>query len=318
MISRENFNKKKTVYCFTSIGEKISIKNDNVIIKDKEGKVKLQTSCFRLFAIYIIGDTSLTTPLVKYSHKFGFSIVLMTSSFRVYDILGFKMEGNFVLREKQYNYKSIDIAKYIIKTKINKQLENLKNLRHKTDEQNLNIKYIKKYSDELSNIEDNIHKIMGIEGICAKLYFETIFNDLNWLGRKPRIKSDYINSTLDIGYTMLFNYIDSILSIYGFDTYKGFLHQQFYMRKSLVCDFVEPFRFIIDWQVRKSINLKQIKEDDFLYLNNRYVLKWKENKKYVQIFSQVINEHKEDIFVFIQLFYRSFMKDKEIEEYYIY
>ena len=34
--------------------------------------------------------------------------------------------------------------------------------------------------------------------------------------------------------------------------------KEFYMRKSLVCDLVEPLRPIIDQQVKKSINLKKL------------------------------------------------------------
>ena len=88
-----------------------------------------------------------------------------------------------------------------------------------------------------------------------------MFEGLNWKGRKPRIKFDYINSSLDIGYTVLFTFIEVIANSFGFDIYVGVLHKQFYMRKSLICDFVEPFRTIIDEQVKKSINLKQIKEE---------------------------------------------------------
>lgn len=315
MISKTNFLKKKIVYCFSSAGEKIGIKNDNVIVKDKEGKVKLQTSCYSLFAIYIIGETSITSALIRYSYKFGFSIVMMSNSFKTYEILGFKMEGNTLLCKKQYEYKDTTLAKFFVENKINNQINTLKKIRVKTENNKFAIKEMRRHLVELKNTESDINYIMGKEGICAKLYFKEIYGEYDWDKRIPRIKKDYINSTMDIGYTMLFNYIDSILRIYGFDTYVGFLHQQFYMRKSLVCDFVEPFRSIIDWQIRKSINLNQINEDDFKQMNKKYVLKWEKNKIYVQIFSQAINEYNDEIFEFIQSFYRSFMKNKDIDEY---
>ena len=90
---------------------------------------------------------------------------------------------------------------------------------------------------------------MGIEGSAARVYFPRVFSNVNWKGRKPRIKNDYINTTLDIGYTMLFNIVDAILQVYGFDTYYGVFHKCFYMRKSLVCDIMEPMRPIIDYPV---------------------------------------------------------------------
>ena len=78
-------------------------------------------------------------------------------------------------------------------------------------------------------------------------------------------------------HTMLFNIVDAILQVYGFDTYYGVFHKCFYMRKSLVCDLMEPIRPVVDYQVRKSINLGQCKENDFEVINNRWCLKYKSN-----------------------------------------
>lgn len=134
------------------------------------------------------------------------------------------------------------------------------------------------------------------------------------MGRE-KAKNDYINSTLDIGYTVLFNFMDALLRIYGFDTYCGVLHRQFYMRKSLVCDVMEPFRAIVDHQIRKSINLQQCAEEDFQLVDHRYLLKWKENQKYIQFLMKGILQYKMDIFVYVQQFYRAFMKQKDAKDY---
>jgi CRISPR-associated protein Cas1 len=151
---------------------------------------------------------------------------------------------------------------------------------------------------------------MGYEGIAAKAYFNRIFGDFDWHGRRPRIKRDSINLLLDIGYTVLFNYIDALCNLYGFDTYKGNLHQQFFKRKSLVCDLVEPFRPIIDSATRKSINLKQITKDDFTKSKDgRYSLEWKQSAKIVGLYVTEISRHKQSLFRFIQSYYRWFMKN---------
>lgn len=314
MISREQFNKKQIVYCFSSSGDKIQIQNENVAIVNK-GETRLKTSCYRLFAIYIIGECSITMRVIKLAHKFGFAIVFMTSSFKLIDIIGLKMEGNTVLRQKQYGYNGYEIGKFFVENKIANQITTVKFIREQSEHRSRTIKELKKYNHLLKESTESIPSIMGIEGICAKLYFNEIFYDIGWDGRKPRIKRDYINSALDIGYTILFNHIETILRIYGFDIYKGFLHKQFYMRKSLVCDFMEPFRCIIDRQLRKSIHLRQIKKEDFKKIDSRYVLKWECNKKYVRIYTNCINEYKEEIFLFIQSFYRSFTKGKPVVAY---
>ena len=54
---------------------------------------------------------------------------------------------------------------------------------------------------------------MGLEGIVSKSFFAAYFQNNNWTVRRPRIKSDALNATLDIGYTILFNYIESFVRI---------------------------------------------------------------------------------------------------------
>ena len=315
MIGKEAFKKKQIVYCFCSAGEQIRIKNDNVLIKNKDQTTKIQLSCYRIFALFIIGDCSLSTYVFRYAKKFGFGIVLMNASFKILDIVGFKLEGNTFLEKKQYNYSSTDIPRLIIENKINNQVRILKKIRGIGDNGKQVIHSMEKYKSSLFDKTRNIHELMGIEGICAKLYFGELFGDFDWKARKPRIKTDFINSSLDVGYTILFNYIDALLRLYGFNTYVGFLHTLFYQRKSLVCDLVEPFRPIVDYQIRKSINLGQIRKIDFRKNNGKCILKFEENKKYVKIFSECINFYNEEIFLYIQSFYRNLMKGESIESY---
>lgn len=131
----------------------------------------------------------------------------------------------------------------------------------------------------------------------------------------PRVKTDYLNSTLDIGYTILFNLVEALLRIYDFDIYKGVLHRAFYMRKSLVCDLVEPIRPIIDLQIRKSINLGQFREEDFKVYNKRYELNWKKSPEYTSVLLNSLLNYKNEIFIYIRDYYRAFMKHKNAEEF---
>ena len=199
------------------------------------------------------------------------------------------------------------------KNKIENQLQSLKNIRSKTEYIREGIKLIE---DMIPKLDEEIEylEIMGIEGNAARVYFPRIFDIVQWKGRKPRIKNDYINTTLDIGYTMLFNIVDAILQVYGFDTYYGVFHKCFYMRKSLVCDIMEPMRPIIDCQIRKAINLGQCKQEHFVEYNHRWVLKYKQNPEYIRFLMKAILEYKDEIFLYIQNYYRYFMKKKSVTE----
>ena len=287
MFTAPDFSKKQVVFVFFNEGEKMSFSNDNLVIKDVNGKIKFQCTCYRLFIVFAVGHTSITSVLIQKAQKFGFFIALMTPGFRLYSIIGANKEGNFLLRSKQYCYSEMGIAKVIIANKILNQASVLKAVRNKSDSVKEAIELLNLYAGNASNT-GTLDELMGYEGMASKVYFRNHFNNVLWQGRQPRIKRDYLNSTLDIGYTMLFTFIDALLSSYGFDTYCGVLHRQFYMRKSLVCDIVEPFRVLVDCAIKKAINLKQIKEDDFLVFQNQFRLKWSESARYTE-FLMIVN-----------------------------
>lgn len=311
MLTKPDFLEKKVLLLFAHEGEKLSFKNDNIVITDSEGKIKFQLSCYCLFALFIVGGISLTSGIISRSKKFGFSIVFFSAGFKPYATMNFALEGNFLLREKQYTTNSsVDIAKQLIINKIENQRDAIKKLRDKSCKDG-----IKKLNDTIEKLQQNnydSYEIMGLEGTSAKIYFNRIFKEFNWQGRQPRVKKDEINLLLDIGYTVLFNYIEAILNIYGFDIYKGNLHKEFYKRKSLVCDIIEPFRPIVDYKIRKLINLGQIKNYKFNVYKGQYQLDWEYSNDFVRLILSEIIEYKSCIFDYIQQYYRWFMKGEEI------
>lgn len=315
MLESTDFVKKQIIFIFANQGEKISYQNDNMVVRDKEGKIKYQVSCYLIFMVMLIGDLSLTTGIIRRAKKFGFVICCLTQSFKLYSIIGNRMEGNTLLHRKQYQYESGEIAQFIVYNKIWNQRQTLNKLRKKSI---ANKEAIKKLDEYLSKLQIQAHDektLLGIEGTAARVYFPQIFDNVNWKGRKPRIKYDYINATLDIGYSMLFNLVDSMLQVYGFDVYCGVYHKEFYMRKSLACDLMEPMRPIIDWTVRKAINLGQCKKEDFQVYQNQYSLNYKNSPAYISFLMEGILQQKDDIFLFVQSYYRSFMKNREIKQY---
>lgn len=314
MFTAPDFSKKQIVFVLFNEGEKLAFSNDNLVVKDSEGKIKFQCTCYRLFIVFAVGHTSITSALIQKAQKFGFFIALMTPGFRLYSLIGAGKDGNTMLHRKQYLYESLSLAKHITANKMQNQKQELKNIRNKSDSVKEAIASIDGYILSLENAAA-LNEIMAYEGLASKLYFKNHFNNVEWHGRQPRIKRDYINSSLDIGYTLLFTFVDALLESYGFDTYCGVMHRQFYMRKSLVCDIVEPFRVLIDHEIKKAINLKQIKEEDFLTFNNQYKLKWSESSRYVKILMKPLIENKEGIFAYIQAYYRAFMKELPVNEY---
>ena len=314
MLSYPDFKQKQIVFAFVSQGDKLFFRNDNIVIKNDDG-IRHQSSAYRLFALYIVGNMSITTGLLQKAKRFGFSIFLMTYSFRLYGALISGIEGNFLLRKKQYGYEGNEIACYLVKNKISHQIDQLKKRREKNNELKAAIKKLQQYRESIVIQKPTSQDLLGIEGSASKLYFKHIFDNIEWRGRQPRAKRDITNVLLDIGYMLLFHMIDALLNIYGFDTYKGVYHKEFYQRKSLVTDIMEPFRPWIDDRIRKAYNLGQIKKEDFLKIDGQYILSYKNSKHYVAFLLDEIIAHKEVMFLFVQRYYRAFMKGLPVENY---
>ena len=120
---------------------------------------------------------------------------------------------------------------------------------------------------------------------------------------------------MDIGYTMLFNFIECFLRMFGFDLYVGVYHRMWFKRKSLVCDIMEPFRPIIDKAIRTAWNRKQFNEKDFVVRKREYVLKREKNGDYCRVFFDAMIPYKISVFKYVQSYYRCFMGRKSEVQY---
>lgn len=314
MLSYPDYKEKTVVICFTNQDERFSFRNDNLIIKDKDEKIILQLTCYRIFALWIVGNVNITSGLLERSKKFAFSICMLSYNFKTYGQWSAATDGNFLLRRKQYNFNDTTIANKIVENKIHNQQMLLKSIRNKNPECKQAVELLGNYKTSALKAND-LNSLIGLEGTASRVFFSAWFCDMNWQGRKPRAKRDRLNTLLDIGYTYLFNMIESMLNLYGFDLYLGVLHRCFYQRKSLVCDIVEPFRCIIDQQLKKSHNLKQIKEEDFIFDKGQYLLKYDKSKEYTAWILKSILDYKEDIFFYVQTYYRWFVKSKSPGEF---
>lgn len=313
-MSLPDFKYKQCLFYFSSKErDKLRFLADRLVIENENGEIKLQHSCHKAFALFIVGNITMTNIILQKAKKFGFPILLLSYNFRLDSYLHNRAEGNFLIRKKQYETtRNLSIAKQLVKQKINNQVFLLKKLRFQSEQDKNTLTMLKNVNVDLA---DESRQLMGYEGTASKAFFSCFFRNINWNRREPRTKSDINNLLLDIGYTYLFNFIEAMTAIYGFDVYCGVYHKFFYQRKSLICDLVEPFRCIIDQRLRKAHNLKQIDERDFFIKNGHYNLAYKHQTKYTRLFVKDILEYKEDIFLFIQQYYRWFMKDKELKHF---
>ncbi len=303
MLTLPDLKAKQILFVQTEHGAKnrLFFKNENVVF-EKEGKIINQASCHRILAIFVIGDFSFTSGLVKECRKRAVSLFFLGNNFGLYGALNARAEGNYMLRSMQYTMpeeKEFRMAKKLVANKMENQFRLL--------DRDLNVEAgIAEFLAQVVNAR-NPEELLGLEGNFSRVFFGEYFGKIGWLRRMPRVKPDIPNFLLDMGYTFLFNFIDSLLLLFGFDTYKGVYHKLFFQRKSLTCDIIEPFRCIIEKQLIKSYNLKQIDSKDFSVVGRRYVLDYQKSQKYGKIFMEAIMDNKEALYLFTQKFYRSLM-----------
>jgi CRISP-associated protein Cas1 len=307
MLTLPDLREKQIVFIRTEQGlaNKIKIANENIVFL-KDDKVVNRVSCHKALAVFIVGDISITSRLIREGLQYGVSFFLLKSNFDLYASLCASAEANYAARMKQYAIAEPDalaLSKQIVKNKIENQCALLRE-RGKTSAL---ASECQKISQTIARAE-NQEELLGLEGSASKKFFEEYFSDIGWRRRAPRAKPDIPNFLLDMGYTFLFNFVDALLRLHGFDTYKGFYHKLFFQRKSLTCDMVEPFRCVIDKELLKAYNLGQIKPDDFSFMKNQCSLGYEARSRYAELFMDAIMQHKEDMYKFIQGFYRAVMR----------
>ena len=316
MMSLPDFRYKQiVVHIAGGRGERLRFRKDNIVIEDREGEVLVQHSCHRLFALFVIGEISLTSVLIRQCVSFGFPIVLLGRNMRPIANIHCGADGNTLLRKRQYCLpaeKQLCIAQELVRQKIANQMRLMRDLRYLSEADKKALATIESFDVGVAN---TTKELMGVEGSASRVFFSAYFRQLGWRKREPRCRPDICNFLLDIGYTYLFQFVAAMLSLYGFDLYCGVLHSFFYQRMSLVCDIVEPFRCIIDRRVRKAHNLGQINESDFFLHNGRLNLEWERQAKYIQLFFRDILSNKESIFLFCQRYYRWFARERPMSEF---
>lgn len=308
----------RSIFVINCIENKaLRVSNGALLLEDTEEKKTLTKLPFqKILALFVIGHITITTPLIESCTKNGIPIVVMKPNFRPVFFFSITAEANFLLRKRQHETDKNDllIPKILVVNKIRNQLRLLEKTRMKS-EPIISAKSQCTKALQLMPDAADCETVMGLEGRIAKSFFSAYFEQLDWKSRCPRTKIDPVNATLDIGYTILFNYIEAFVRLFGFDPYIGVYHRLWFKRKSLICDLMEPFRCLIDQQVRKAFNTKQCLLDDFKLFKNEYVLKHEKNSEYTRMFYEVLIEQKSTVFKYVRDYYRCFMQRKQSNDY---
>jgi CRISPR-associated endonuclease Cas1 len=308
----------RSIYVINCITDReLRVSSGELLLEDMQDKKILTKLPFqKILALFVIGHIHVTTPLLEKCKKHNVALVVLKPSLRPVFYWADSAEANILVRKRQYEFdkNDITIARVLVENKIANHVRLLKRTRRK-DELSLSALAVCEHKMAQAKEAIEYNTLMGIEGTAAKAFFAAYFQDAEWKGRKPRVKTDFLNATMDIGYTFLFNFIECFVRMFGFDLYVGVYHRLWFKRKSLVCDLIEPFRCIIDMTIRTAVNRKQISDRDYEVHKGEYRLKREKNKDYSKLFFDALAPYKHEIFKYVQSYYRCFMGGKDTYHY---
>lgn len=164
--------------------------------------------------------------------------------------------------------KCIDIAKQVIISKIKGQNQVLKKYNLETSRNSLGISQVENVKFE--NLKVTRRKIMAIEAHTSKAYFSQIFSlfpeKLRPQSRETFNAYDGLNNVFNFAYYILECRIHKALLKARLEPYLGFLHSVQHGKPSLVCDFQEIYRYLIDDFLIERC--KKIRKKDFVIVTN--------------------------------------------------
>ena len=247
-----------------------------VKIFNREKEIKKKIAPSKISSIMLSKGTSLSYEAVYLALMHNIDILFLEfEGTPVGRIWHSKLGSTTKIRKSQLiaslNEIGVKYVKEWITRKVESQKEFLKKLKkHRSSQSEYFDDIIGKLTASQNGIENLTAKtigkiadrIRGYEGTAGRLYFEILGKILSkeyrFNGRSSRPARDPFNAFLNYGYGVLYSKVEKALIIAGLDPYLGFLHRDDYNQKSMVFDFIEPYRIYIDEVVFKLFSAKKV------------------------------------------------------------
>lgn len=260
-------------------GTYLHVKDDmfeiKIPVKDEEPKKQL-IAAHKISSIVMSTSGVLSTDAVVLALKNNIDIIFTKSDgYPMGRIWHSKLGSTTRIRKRQLEAslcgEAVRFTKAWITEKMTNQLEFIKDLKKHRPQmadflndkigriENLIVSIDKLEAEKIEEIADTIR---GLEGTAGRLYFETICYILptqyQFNGRSMRPAKDSFNAFLNYGFGVLYSRVEKILMLAGLDPYVGFLHRDDYNQKSMVFDFIEPYRTMVETTVFRLFSAKKI------------------------------------------------------------
>ena len=260
-------------------------------IKQKDGKVeKHPVAAHKVKSIWIGQGIALSSDAIALAVKHNIDVVLLEKSGNpIGRFWHSKLGSTTKIRKKQLIISDNNYGLKVIKTwlceKICNQINFYKELKkHRQKHEDLLNESITKagaYIDKINALEGasaNVvaDQLRAFEGNAGRIYFQTLSKLLpaqyQFSKRSFRPAEDPFNAFLNYAYGMLYSHVDRVLTLAGLDAYVGILHRDDYNYKSMVYDFIEPFRIFGEAPVYRLFTGKKVKVEHTEEIENGFTL----------------------------------------------
>jgi CRISP-associated protein Cas1 len=273
-------------------GTAINVDRRRLTVTNKLEKVKLEFYPHQIQydSLIIDGNYGLITfEAIRWLMKMDVSISILNWNGSLLSCILPNSPVSSKLRIKQYNAyfddrKRLEIAKQVIKEKVDKSLELLIKLSDYYSV--IDISTIRTAFSNETRISklNSIDNVMTYEGRIAEISWVAIGKIFNKLYPEFRFQrrgnksynhnvnaSDEINALLNYGYAILESEVKKTINAVGLDPSIGFLHEISNGRASLACDIQELYRWLIDLSVLQLLEERKLKKKDFIITENFHV-----------------------------------------------
>jgi CRISP-associated protein Cas1 len=237
-----------------TFGNYLGMEKGCIVLRDKN-KSEHRYPLFEaeIGEVVLTSGNAVSTGALTALGFWGIDVLIATRNGRPIAMLkNLEDDAHVKTRIKQYealnNGKGIDVAKQIVYAKIFGQNQILK----KYGLRQYDLLSIKERIAQVVTVNPTLFRkqLCDVEAKCSRIYFNQIFTlfpfDLKPDNRRTFQAYDGINNLFNLAYELLFWKCYRALSKVHLEPHLGFVHVLNVGRPSLVCDFEELYRYLID------------------------------------------------------------------------
>ena len=265
-------------------------------VKDRNGKIeRYPLASDELGQIEVRSGSALSVGSMVSMAYWGIDLIVTTAKGHPVAVLkALDNDSHVLTRVFQYEtlktVKALEIAKTFVIGKIKGQDQVLSKYGLRRNDYSVIETINSLKANSLSTLQRQLNTI---EGHCSKRYFQQLFGLLpEFLRPKKRTTFkayDKANNLFNLGYTVLSWKVHLALLGAKLEPYLGFLHSLQSGKPSLVCDFEELYRYLIDdFVLRYALKLSDkdfiLKDEDFGFYRKgkREYLKEDKNRAFLK------------------------------------